>query len=326
MTAPDARIDVHLTEDDLRLSMEKDVVTGLGSDPKTLPPKYFYDAVGSVLFEEITGLPEYYPTRCERSILDERAEEIAAASGADTLVELGSGSSVKTRLLLDGLARAGTLARYIPVDVSPTALEGAMDALRLDYPGLDLHGVVADFEHHLALLPQEGRRMVAFLGGTIGNLTPRERHGFLADLRRGLRPGDTLLLGTDLVKDPTRLVAAYDDASGVTAAFNKNVLTVLNQTLSADFDPDDFDHVAVWDAEHEWIEMRLRSRVAQQVHVADLDLTVSFIEGEHIRTEISAKFRREKVASELTDAGYDLTHWWTDPDEDYALSLAAVSH
>jgi L-histidine N-alpha-methyltransferase len=316
-------IEVHLTEADLRAALETDVRDGLTQPEKTLPPKYFYDATGSELFEQITRLPEYYPTRRERQILGGRADEIAAASHADTLVELGSGSSVKTRLILDGLQRAGTLQRYVPVDVSPSALEGAMDALVPDYPGLELHGVVADFEHHLSLLPEGGRRMVAFLGGTIGNLTPEERHEFLTDVRRGLGEGDTFLLGTDLVKDESRLVAAYDDSAGVTAAFNKNVLAVLNRTLRADFHAELFEHVAVWNREQEWIEMRLRSLKSQRVLIGDLDLEVSFDQGEEIRTEISAKFRRRRVRSELAAAGYRLDQWWTDPAGDFALSLAS---
>jgi L-histidine Nalpha-methyltransferase len=315
-------LDVHLTQDQLRAALEDDVRTGLTATPKTLPPKYFYDARGSELFEEITRLPEYYPTRRERRILHDRADEIAAASRADTLVELGSGSSAKTRLLLDGLRRRGSLRRYIPVDVSPTALEGAMTALDQDYPDLELHGVVADFEYHLDHLPSDGRRLVAFLGGTIGNLTPTERHTFLTDVRRNLVEGDTFLLGTDLVKDEARLVRAYDDAAGVTAEFNKNVLSVLNNTLQADFDQDLYEHVAHWDAHEEWIEMRLRAVKEHTVRVADLDLTVAFTEGEEIRTEISAKFRREKVDAELAAAGYRLDQWWTDPAGDFAVSLA----
>jgi L-histidine Nalpha-methyltransferase len=315
-------LDVYLTQHQLRAALEEDVRTGLTATPKILPPKYFYDARGSELFEEITRLPEYYPTRRERRILHDRADEIAAASRADTLVELGSGSSAKTRLLLDGLRRRGSLRRYVPVDVSPTALEGAMAALDQDYPDLDLHGVVADFEHHLDHLPADGRRLVAFLGGTIGNLTPPERHAFLTDVRRSLVEGDTFLLGTDLVKDETRLVRAYDDAAGVTAEFNKNVLSVLNNTLRADFDPALYEHVALWDDREEWIEMRLRAVKEHTVHVADLDLAVAFTEGEEIRTEISAKFRREKVDAELAAAGYRLDQWWTDPAGDFAVSLA----
>jgi L-histidine Nalpha-methyltransferase len=316
------RIERHLTEADLRAAMEADVRAGLTATPKTLPPKYFYDARGSELFEEITRLPEYYPTRTERSILVGRADAIAESSLADTLVELGSGSSAKTRLLLDGLSRRGTLRRYVPVDVSPSALEGAMTALAPDYPGLELHGMVADFEVHLEHIPDSGRRMVAFLGSTIGNLVPAQRHEFLAGLRAELHPGDSFLLGTDLVKDPARLVAAYDDAAGVTAAFDKNVLAVLNSSLHADFDPDRFTHRALWDTQQEWVEMRLRSDCDHLVAVGDLGLVLRFARGEEVRTEISAKFRHERVRSELEAAGFRLSQWWTDPSGDFALSLA----
>jgi L-histidine N-alpha-methyltransferase len=318
----DFAIDVHLSPSDLRRSLIDDVRQGLSSSPKTLPPKYFYDARGSDLFEEITRLPEYYPTRRERAILEARADDIAAASGADTLVELGSGSSIKTRLLLDGLQRAGTLQRYVPVDVSPTALEQAMKVLAVDYPDVALHGMVGDFEKHLGLLPSGGRRMVAFLGGTIGNLAPAERLHFLREVRSGLVEGDTFLLGTDLVKSPDRLVAAYDDAAGATAEFNRNVLHVLNATLDANFDPRAFEHVAIWDEVNEWIEMRLRSRVDQSVLIGDLDLQVDFTAAEEMRTEISAKFTRERAEADLAAAGFELTQWWTDPAGDFALSLS----
>ncbi|MFP5373107.1 MAG: L-histidine N(alpha)-methyltransferase [Actinomycetes bacterium] len=316
-------VEVHVTEEHLRETLLADVRRGLASRPRWLPPKYFYDARGSELFEQITALPEYYPTRTERGILAERAGEIARASGADTLVELGSGSSAKTRLLLDGLRDAGHLRRYVPVDVSPTALTQAMEVLAEDYPGLVLHGVVADFEAHLDRLPDGGRRLVAFLGSTIGNLTPAERARFLREVAEGLEPGDHLLLGTDLVKDPERLVRAYDDAAGVTAEFNRNVLRVLDRSLGADLDPADFAHVAVWDPEREWVEMRLRARRPVEARIADLDLLVDFEEGEELRTEISAKFRRERVAEELGAAGLDLVAWWTDPAGDFAVSLAA---
>jgi len=298
------------------------VRAGLSAEPKRLPPKYFYDARGSELFEEITRLPEYYPTRAERSILEQRADDIAVASAADTLVELGSGSSQKTRLLLDGLARTGTLRRYIPVDVSSTALEEAMKSLSVDYPELRLHGMVGDFERHLGLIPSGGRRMVAFLGGTIGNLTAEERARFLTSVRSGLRPGDSFLLGTDLVKEPGRLVRAYDDLAGVTAEFNRNVLHVLNHSLNADFDVEAFAHVALWDAEQEWVEMRLRSTRDQRVTIADLGLVVGFDRGEELRTEISAKFTRDRIEDELTAAGFSLAEWWTDPADDFALCLS----
>ncbi|MBM7788405.1 L-histidine N(alpha)-methyltransferase [Tenggerimyces flavus] len=316
------RIDKHLTDSDLAAALARDVRAGLPSTPKELPPKYFYDARGSELFEEITRLPEYYPTRAERSILEARSAEIAKVSGADTLVELGSGSSSKTRLLLDGMRATGTLKRYIPVDVSDSALLDAVGLLAEEYPSIELHGVVADFEHHLEQLPQEGTRLLAFLGGTIGNLAPAERAAFLASVREQLSPSDSFLLGTDLVKPRERLVAAYDDAAGVTAEFNRNVLHVINRELSADFDVSAFAHVAVWDESAEWIEMRLRTSTAQSVRIAALDLEVSFAAGEEMRTEISAKFRREGVEAELAAAGFALTSWWTDAPGDFALSLA----
>ncbi|GAA2757923.1 L-histidine N(alpha)-methyltransferase [Actinopolymorpha rutila] len=315
----------HLTAADLEASLARDVAEGLTQTPKTLPPKYFYDPRGSELFEQITTLEEYYPTRTEESILATHAAEITKLADADTLVELGSGSSTKTRLLLDGMRSTGRLARYVPVDVSESALLGAIESLRADYPGMAMHGVIADFERHLGLLPQEGTRLVAFLGGTIGNLAPAQRARFLSAVRSGLGPADRLLLGTGLVTDLARLVRAYDDASGVTAEFNRNVLRVVNASLHADFEPEAFDHVAVWDAEAEWIEMRLRSQKAQLVRIADLDLTVEFAEGEELRTEISAKFRRDVVERELAEAGFTLEAWWTNSQDDFALSLAAPS-
>jgi len=314
------RMDRHLAPSALRDALEADVRAGLTSTPKTLPPKWFYDARGSQLFDEITRLPEYYPTRRERAILQAHATDIAALVAADTLVELGSGTSEKTRLLLDALQQAGTLRRYLPFDVDETVLAAASAAVAGEYPGIAVHAVAGDFEHHLPLLPAGGRRLVVFLGGTIGNLLPAQRARFLRTLAQNLAPGDGLLLGTDLVKDPARLVAAYDDAAGVTAQFNRNVLRVLARELGADVDPDAFAHVARWDAENEWVEMRLRSRREQVVRV--LDLQVPFAEGEELRTEISAKFRRERVAGELAAAGFRLRSWWTDPQGDYALCLA----
>jgi L-histidine N-alpha-methyltransferase len=324
------RVDVHLAPDATAQALAADVRAGLGATPKTLPPKWFYDDRGSELFDEITRLPEYYPTRRERSILDARGAEIAARTGADTLVELGSGTSEKTRLLLDALTGrntgAGTLTRFVPFDVSEQTLRDAATAVATEYPGVTVHAVVGDFEHHLDRIPAPttagARRLVAFLGGTIGNLTPEMRAEFLADLAGGLGSGDALLLGTDLVKDTGRLVAAYDDAAGVTAEFNRNVLHVLNRELHADFAVDAFAHVARWDPEHEWIEMRLRADGPQIVQVRDLDLVVTFADGEEMRTEISSKFRRDTVASELDAAGFTLDQWWTDPDGDFALSLA----
>jgi L-histidine N-alpha-methyltransferase len=312
----------HLGPDDAAEALRADALAGLTATPKELPPRWFYDERGSELFDRITRLPEYYPTRTERAILTARAGEIAAAAGADVLVELGSGTSEKTRLLLTAMREAGTLRRFVPFDVDPSVLRLAGDALAEEYPGLEVDGVVGDFTRHLGELPTDGRRMVAYLGSTIGNLAPAERAAFLADLAATLQPGDSFLLGTDLVKDEGRLVRAYDDAEGVTAEFNRNVLLVLNRELKADFDPEAFAHVAAWDTAHEWIEMRLRSVRDQQVNVAALDLGVPFAAGEEMRTEISAKFRRQGVERELVAAGLAMTRWWTDPAGDFGVSLA----
>lgn len=318
-------IDVHLEEDHAFRTLSSDVRAGLRASPKTLPPKWFYDARGSELFEKITELPEYYPTRAEREILADRAGEIAATTRGHTLVELGSGSSEKTRLLLNALRASGTLRQFVPLDVSDSALRAAASALAVDYPGLLVHGVVGDFSEHLALLPGESPRVVAFLGGTIGNLVPEERVKFLSGLRDVLQPGEWLLLGTDLVKDPGVLVPAYDDAAGVTAEFNKNVLHVLNRELQADFDVESFDHVAVWDAEREWIEMRLRATRLMRVRIPALSMEVEFADGEDMRTEVSSKFRRDGITTELADAGFTTQAWWTDSQRRFALSLSVVS-
>jgi dimethylhistidine N-methyltransferase/ergothioneine biosynthesis protein EgtC len=324
---PMTTIEHRLPPDYRAKTLRADVLAGLTSTPKSLPPKWFYDAEGSALFEKITELPEYYPTRAERSILVAVAPQIAARSAATVLVELGSGSSEKTRLLLDALRDAGTLRAYVPVDVSESALMLAGDALSLEYPGLAVHAVLSDFEEQLGLPSgadaEDGPRLVAFLGSTIGNMVPTERAAFLRRVRSRLRPGDTFLLGTDLVKDPAVLVAAYDDAAGVTAAFNKNVLAVLNAELGADFDLDAFEHVARWDAANEWIEMRLRSVPEQQALVRGLDLAVRFAAGEEMRTEVSAKFRRAGVEAELAAAGLALRSWWTDAGGQFGLSLSA---
>ncbi|UNM12730.1 L-histidine N(alpha)-methyltransferase [Streptomyces formicae] len=310
-----------LPDDAMGAALRADVLHGLTRTPKELPPKWFYDARGSELFEEITRLPEYYPTRAEREILLARSAEIAAATGARTLVELGSGSSEKTRHLLEALTE---LHSYIPVDVSESALAGAAEALLAEHPDLHVHAMIADFTRSISLPETPGPRLVAFLGGTIGNLLPGERHEFLRSVRAMLAPGDALLLGTDLVKEESVLVAAYDDAAGVTAEFNRNVLAVINRELDADFDPDAFVHVARWNAEEEWIEMRLRARQALTVKIPELDLVVPFEAGEEIRTEVSAKFRQERVRTELADAGLKLAEWWTDGEGRFALSLSTA--
>ena len=317
-------VDVHLQPDELERALSADVRSGLTAHPKVLPPKWFYDERGSELFEEITRLDEYYPTRREAEIIGRVAPEVAAF-GAETLVELGSGSSEKTRVLLDALVHDGRLARYVPFDVSEAFLRSSATTLAEQYPDLAIGAVVGDFERHLpvlATLSGDGPHLVAFLGGTIGNLDPSQRANFFSALAGALRPGDALLLGTDLVKDAGRLVRAYDDAAGVTAAFNKNVLAVINRHLDADFHLDRFAHVARWDADAEWIEMRLRSLRAQTVQVRDLDLVVDLADGEEIRTEISAKFRRAQVVAEVDAAGFDLREWWTDAAGDFALSLS----
>jgi L-histidine Nalpha-methyltransferase len=302
--------------------LRADARAGLTASPKALPPKWFYDEEGCRLFDEITRLPEYYPTRSERVILARHAADIAARTSADTLVELGSGTSEKTRLLLDALSARGSLRRFVPFDVSEPTLRDAASAIEVEYPGVDVHAVVGDFERHLDRVPGGGTRLVAFLGSTIGNLDPDGRARFYRSIAAGLAPDDALLLGTDLVKDTRRLEAAYDDAAGVTAAFNRNVLSVLNRELAADFAPERFAHVARWNPVEEWIEMRLRSEATQTVHVDELDLEVEFAGGEEMRTEISAKFRRERVEAELAAAGLAVAAWWTDPEGDFALSLS----
>jgi L-histidine N-alpha-methyltransferase len=319
------RVDVHLSADDLRAALRSDAERGLQSTPKDIPPKWFYDTRGSELFDDITRLPEYYPTRRERAILEARANEIATITRADTLVELGSGTSEKTRILLDALRDAGTITRFVPFDVSEQTLRDAADAVHRDYPSVAVHAVVGDFEHHLGSIPGGGRRLVAFLGGTIGNLLPPARAEFLLEIAKGLGLDDHVLLGLDLVKDVDRLVAAYDDAQGVTAEFNKNVLAVMNRELDADFDVANFDHVAAFDREHSRIEMRLRALHGHTVQVRALGLTVPFEAGEEMRTEVSAKFTREQVKGEFETAGMHLVEWWTDPDGDFALLLARPS-
>ena len=301
------RVDVHLTPGVLAGALRDDVRAGLLEAPRELPPKWFYDERGCELFERITRLPEYYPTRREREILVREAATIAELSGADTLVELGSGTSEKTRLLLDALAGAGTLGRIVVFDVSEPTIRTAVAALAGEYQGVEVAGVVGDFDHHLDCLPGGGRRLVAFLGSTIGNLRPRQRKRFLADVASQMAPGDGLLLGTDLVKSRTRLEAAYDDAAGVTAEFNRNVLSVLNRQLDADFDVERFSHVARWDADEEWIELGLRSHGDQTVSIPGAGLTVELAAGEVIVTEISAKFRPAGVESELAAAGLSLS-------------------
>ena len=304
-------------------ALAEDVLDGLTRPFKELPPKYFYDEAGAALFDRISELPEYYPTRAERSILRARSSDIAAATRAGEIVELGSGTAVKSRLLLSALAAAGTLRRYVPVDVTEGMIRSTGAALAREYPGLDVHGIVGDFERHLEHVPPAGaNRVVAFLGGTIGNFLPGSRRRFLRGLRSLLGARDTLLLGVDLVKDVDRLEAAYNDAAGVTAAFNRNVLAVVNRRLGADFQPERFDHVAFFDREHEWIEMRLRAQERMSVRLPALDLTVELAAREEIRTEISAKFTATRLEGDLAAAGLEPVELYTDAEDLFGLALA----
>lgn len=315
-------LEVYLTPEQLSAALREDALRGLTADPKWLPPKWFYDARGSELFEQITALPEYYPTRTERELLRRYSGEIALAADAEVLVELGSGSSEKTRLLLSALTEYGTLHTYVPQDVSVTALQGAAEQISAEFPNLTVRGVVSDFTDSLHHLPGGGRRMIAFLGGTLGNLVPAERVEFLTGVVEVLERGEQLLLGVGLVTDPEVLVPAYDDAAGVTAQFNLNVLSVLNNQLGADFDLGSFRHVALWDDANEWIEMRLEATEAMTVPIAGLGLDVRFERGEQLRTEISAKFRLDGIGDELRAAGFEVERTWTDPDERFALVCA----
>jgi L-histidine N-alpha-methyltransferase len=315
-------IDVHLSPEDVRTQMRADALSGLQGTVKSIPAVWFYDERGSRLFEDITQLPEYYPTRAERGLLEAHAPAIAGLAKADTLVELGAGACDKTRVLLTALQGAGDLARYVPFDVSDQFLRNVAVTLSDEFAAIDIHLVIGDFHHHLAEIPTEGRRLVAFLGGTIGNLDPAQRARFLFDLNCTMSSDDSLLLGTDLVKDRGRLVAAYDDAAGVTADFNKNVLHVLNQQLGGNFDPERFRHVALWNEDEQWIEMRLRADGAMDVTLADAGIVVRFEEGEDLLTEISAKFTPERVKSELEEAGFVIDEMWGADDGEFLLTLA----
>jgi L-histidine Nalpha-methyltransferase len=321
VTAPPVTVDVHIGASERTRRLEEDVRRGLFATPKSLPPIWFYDERGSQLFDEITRLVEYYPTRAERSILEDHADEIVAATECDTMVELGSGTSEKTVLILDAMARADRLTRFVPFDVSEEVLREAAAAIASRYR-VPVHAVVGDFHRHLSTIPTEGRRLVAFLGGTIGNLRPAQRKRFYADLDVTMGHQDRFLLGIDLVKEPSRLVAAYDDAAGVTAEFNRNVLSVLNRRLEADFDPGAFTHVALWSEAERWIEMRLRSNRRQRVRIKRLDTFVEFDEGEDLLTEISAKFDPDRIAEELWAGGFVVEKCWTDDPGDFALVLS----
>jgi L-histidine Nalpha-methyltransferase len=324
-TAGTITIESHLGPADDR-SLAYDVLDGLTRPFKELPPKHLYDTEGSRLFEAICRLPEYYPTRTERAILAEHSGAIVAATGASELVELGSGVPTKTRLLLDAMRDAGTLDRYLPLDVSETVLRASAEHLVEAYPGMRVHGVLGDFERHLDAIPAaDGPRLLVFLGGTIGNFTPGSRRRFLRALGRGLRSQDRLLLGVDLVKDPAVIEAAYNDSAGITAAFNRNILSVLNRELGADFDPDAFEHVAFYDRHREWVEMRLRAHAPQVVSIPGVGLTVHFAHREELRTEISAKFTRERIEADAAGSGLRLESFLTDEDRLFGVCVIASS-
>ncbi len=321
------KINVLLEADWAVGSLVDDVRRGLGSPPLRLPPKWLYDDEGSRLFDEITRLEEYYPTEAERTILRLHAADIAAASDATTVVELGSGTSDKTRTLLDAFDHAGQLHRFVPVDVSEGTLRDAAAMLSERYPDLAVEAIVGDFTLHLGHLPANepgGHRLVAFLGGTIGNLYVEERAAFLGALADSLEPGDWLLLGTDLVKSTDRLIAAYDDPGGITAAFVTNSLAVLNRELGADFDLDAFAYVPFWDSHLERMDLRLRSEMPQRVTIPGADLTLDLASGEEIRVEISTKFRPGGIRAELGAAGFEVIEVFTDPAGDFALTLARL--
>lgn len=314
--------DVLLDADAWQQAQVDETRVGLSRSPRTFSPVWFYDEVGSQLFDQITEQPEYYQTRAERALLVRHGAEIADL-GAETLVELGSGTSDKTTALLDAMEAVGSLRSYVPFDVSEEMLRSAASELQPRYPNISVHGIVGDFNHHLGAVPRTGRHLVAFLGGTIGNFRPADRARFLFDLDCALDHEDLVLIGIDLVKDPDRIVAAYDDAAGVTAAFNRNALSAMNVALDANFDPDAYQHISRWNEHDQWIEMRLRARSDQQVEIPGLDLAFDLSEGDELLTEISAKFTVEGFTSELYDRGLIVQQTWTAPDDDFALVLAS---
>jgi dimethylhistidine N-methyltransferase len=303
-------------------SLRHDVREGLGNSPKSLSSRWLYEGAGSDLFEQITELDEYYPTRAETAILADHAKEIVMLSGATSVIEFGSGASPKTKLLLDAFYDAEQLNAFIALDAAEPSLRDSVAELSSRYRRTAVSGVVADFNADLSHIPSGPGRLLAFLGGTIGNFGPSERSLLLTRFAELLEKGEHLLLGTDLVKDPRRLVAAYDDVQGVTAAFEKNVLQVINTNLDADFDLDRFEYVARWNARNQEIEMGLRSLAAQEVTIADLGMSVHFDDGEEIRTEISAKFHLADVVRELASAGFGVIGQWQDAAGDFALTLA----
>jgi L-histidine N-alpha-methyltransferase len=301
--------------------MAAEVREALGGTPPSLPSKYFYDERGSRLFQEITRLPEYYQTRTEEALLEAVADDLLGMVKARELVELGSGSGRKIRLLLDAMVRAGRLESCVLFDINERDLEQSVRALGRDYPGAHVRGVVGDFTRGLEAVGPGSERLVALLGGTIGNLHPRDVPPFLSRIAGLLQEGDAFLLGVDLVKDKRVLEAAYNDAAGVTERFNRNILRVMNDRLGADFDPSAFEHVAFYDEENAWIEMRLRARRAQRVRIPAAGLERHLEAGEEIRTEISCKYTRASLEGRLAGTGLRLGRWLTDAEDRFALAL-----
>jgi L-histidine Nalpha-methyltransferase len=323
-TEPRIRIDVLVDEADRRAELYDATFWSLRGTPKELPAVWLYDERGSWMFEEITRLPEYYPTAAEREILMDYSAEIADETGARTLVELGAGTSEKTLLLLDALEAAGTLERFVPLDVSEQVLRASAEAIAGRYPSIGVHGIVGDFERHLSAIPDGADRLIAFLGSTVGNLYPPRRAGLFRSVTSVLAPGDAFLLGVDLVKDPAQIEAAYNDPGGVTERFVRNVFAVVNRALRGDFDQSRFAFESRWDADREWMDIGFRSREAQTVRLEELEIELAFAADEQLRVEVSTKFRRDGVEAELAAAGLRPSMWWTDHAGRFALVLATV--
>lgn len=321
-TEPRVRIDVLVNDADRRAELYDATFWSLRSTPRELPAVWLYDERGSLLFDEITRLPEYYPTNAEREILMARAAEIAELTKGRTLVELGAGTSEKTLLLLDALTGAGTLERFVPLDVSEEILRASAEAIADRYAAISVHGIVGDFERDLVALPPGEGRVIAFFGSTVGNLYPARRAELLRAINAALAPGDSFLLGVDLVKDPAVIERAYNDSRGVTEQFVRNGLTHANRELRADFVQERFAFEASWDADREWMDIGFRTLEAHTVHIAELEVEFELAEGERLRVEVSTKFRRDGIEAELANAGLRTTSWWTDDAERFALLLA----
>jgi L-histidine Nalpha-methyltransferase len=320
LTAGDVVVDVHVEDDPGREL--RSLGAGLLRTPREIAPRYFYNDSGCALFAAITDLPEYYQTRTERALLRSVAAEVARRTGSRSLVELGSGASTKTRVLLDAMQASGGCELYVPFDVNEAVVRRAGEELVASYPGMQVHGVIGEFDRHLDAIPPASRRLIIFLGGTIGNFTPEDAHRFLARLAGSMEPGEHFLLGVDLIKDPARLEAAYNDAAGVTAEFNRNMLVAVNAAAGGDFDPAAFDHLAFYDAANHWIEMRLVARRDHEVHLRDAGIVLLLHRGDAIRTEISVKYDRPMVQELFSAAGFESLAWYTDPENLFGLALA----